>query len=78
VEELCRDLGISFEERRLTVEDCRTADEAMLAGTTYCLAGVRRVAGADLSGTGPIRRRLLDEWSRRVGVDIERQILSNR
>jgi branched-chain amino acid aminotransferase len=87
VEELCRDLGIPFAEQRLTVEDCRAADEAMLAGTSYCLAGVRRVAGTDLPSDGgdeprrspgPMRRRLLDEWSRRVGVDIERQILSNR
>ncbi len=78
VEELCRDLCVPFEEGRLTVEDCRNADEAMLASTSYCLAGVRRVAGADLPTHGPIRRRLLDEWSRRVGVDIERQILSNR
>ncbi len=78
VEELCRDLSIAFEERPLTVQDCRSADEAMLAGTSYCLAGVRRIAGAALSMSGPIRRRLLDEWSRRVGVDIERQILSNR
>ena len=77
VEELCRDLSVPFEERRLTVEDCRNADEAMLAGTSYCLAGVRRVAGADLSMRGPVRRRLFDEWSRRVGIDIERQILSN-
>jgi hypothetical protein len=50
----------------------------MLAGTSYCLAGVRRVAGADLSMRGSVRRRLLDEWGRRVGVDIERQILSSR
>ncbi len=78
VEELCRDLGIPFAEQRLTVEECRATDEAMVAGTSYCLAGVRRVAGADLQGPGPIRRRLLDEWGRRVGVDIERQILSNR
>jgi branched-subunit amino acid aminotransferase/4-amino-4-deoxychorismate lyase len=78
VEELCRDLGVPFEERRLTVEDCRNADEAMLAGTSYCLASVRRVAGANLSMHGPVRRRLLDEWGRRVGVDIERQILSSR
>ena len=52
VEELCGELGIPFEEARLTVEDCRNAEEAMLAGTSYCLAGVRRVAGADLVGTG--------------------------
>jgi branched-chain amino acid aminotransferase len=69
---------VPFEERRLTVEDCRNADEAMLAGTSYCLAGVRRVAGADLSMQSPIRLLLINEWSRRVGVDIERQILSHR
>ncbi len=78
VEELCGELGIPFAESRLTVEDCCNADEAMLAGTSYCLAGVRRVAGADLAGPGPIRRRLLDAWGQIVGVDIERQILSNR
>ncbi len=91
VEELCKELGIPFEEARLTVEDCRGADEAMLACTSYCLAGVRRVAGADLpwpphptlspqGGEGRvrgIRHRLLDAWGRRVGVEIERQILSN-
>jgi len=103
VEELCGELGIPFAEARLTVEDCGGADEAMLAGTSYCLAGVRRVAGVDLPASGrrepagaspvggtmlhqpahagrspgPIRRRLLDAWGRRVGVDIERQILSN-
>jgi branched-chain amino acid aminotransferase len=88
VAELCRDLGVPFAEQRLTVEDCRTADEAMLAATTYCLAGVRRVAGVDVLASGrrepadavhpgPIRRRLLDEWGRRVGVEIERQILSH-
>ena len=74
VEELCRDLGVRFEERRLTVNDCRRADEAILAGTSYCLAGVRRVAGADLPGPGAVRRRLLNEWGRRVGMDIEGQI----
>ena len=77
-EELCGDLGIPFAETRLTVADCRTTDEAMLVGTSYCLAGVRRVAGADLSGAGTVRRRLLDAWGRNVGVDIERQILANR
>ena len=78
VEELCRDFGIPFAEKSVTVEDCRAADEAMLAGTSCCLTGVRRVAGADLPWPGQVRRRLLYEWGRRVGVDIERQILSNR
>src|SRR5262249_20969254 len=35
VEELCRELGISFEERTLGIYDCLNADEAMLTSTPY-------------------------------------------
>jgi branched-chain amino acid aminotransferase len=80
VEELCGALDIPFVETPLNLEDCRNAEEVMLAGTSYCLAGVRLLAAQAKSfrySPGPIRRRLLDEWSRRVGVDIEQQILSN-
>src|SRR5262249_46795928 len=67
VEEMCRDLGIPFVENRLTVDDCRAADEAMLTGTSFCLAGVRgivvarsgdRATTTSLPGPGPLRRRL--------------------
>lgn len=74
VEELCRELGIPFEERPLTVPDCLNADEAMLASTPYCLAGVRRVNGAELPWPGPAFERLLRRWGDRVGVDIRAQV----
>src|SRR5262249_46869898 len=48
VEELCRELGIPFAERPLTLYDCLTAEEALLASTPYCLAGVSRIQGVDL------------------------------
>jgi branched-chain amino acid aminotransferase len=78
VEELCGERGIRFEERPLTREDCLTADEVFLSNTAYCLAGVERIDDVALRWPGPVHLCLLEEWSRRVGVDICRQILANR
>ncbi len=79
VEELCAELGICFEERPLTLTaDCLTASEAFLSCTSYCLAGVSQINGIALPWPGPVFLRLLDAWSARVGLDIRRQILSNR
>src|SRR6266852_4638646 len=39
VEELCGENGIPFREAEIRVEDCFAADEAMLAGTSFCVAG---------------------------------------
>jgi branched-subunit amino acid aminotransferase/4-amino-4-deoxychorismate lyase len=78
VAELCAEQGIPFHEQSLTVADCLTADEAMLSSTTFCLAGVRSLNGVLLPWPGPIFTQLLAAWSKRVGVDISRQILSNR
>jgi branched-chain amino acid aminotransferase len=77
-EELCREAGIPFEERQLTAADCRAADEAMLASTPYCLAGVRTIDTTPLSWPGPVYERLLSGWNLRAGLDLRRQILSNQ
>jgi branched-chain amino acid aminotransferase len=74
VRELCRDLGIPFEEQPLTPEDCLCADEALLTSTPYCIAGVGRINGSPLRWPGPIWRCLLDSWSTRVGLNIAAQI----
>jgi branched-chain amino acid aminotransferase len=74
VEELCQELGIPFVERPLTLADALTADEAMLAGTTFCLAGVSSLQGRAIPWPGPTWRRLLDAWSARVGLDIRGQV----
>ena len=75
VEELCGELGIPFAEQPLRLDDCLPADEALLASTPYCLAGVRRLQGTDVPWPGSVWQRLLRAWSERVGVDIRRQIL---
>jgi branched-subunit amino acid aminotransferase/4-amino-4-deoxychorismate lyase len=70
VEELCADLGVPFAERALTLADCQSADEAMLANTSYCLAGVRTIQGAQVPWPGAIFRRLLAAWEERVGMKL--------
>ncbi len=78
LEELSAGLGIRFEERPLSLYDCFSADEALLSSTPYCVAGVSRINGVPLPWPGAVCLRLLDEWSRLVGLDIRRQILSSR
>lgn len=74
-EELCRELGIPFVESPLTPEDCQAADEAMLTGTAFCLAGVRSINGATLPWPGPVTDALAAAWTRTVGLDYRAQML---
>ena len=74
VEDLCRHLGIPFQERTITVAHLGHASEVLLANTTYCLAGVSRVGDRPVPFPGPTLDRLLDAWSQWVGVDIRRQM----
>src|SRR5205814_1619652 len=62
-EELCRDLGIPFAEASLTPEECQRADEAVVTGTAFCLAGVRSINGAALPWPGPITEALAVAWT---------------
>jgi branched-subunit amino acid aminotransferase/4-amino-4-deoxychorismate lyase len=78
VREYCHQLGLPFRERFISVEDCLRADEAILTCTSFCLAGVSRINGQALPWPGVVTARLLDHWSEAVGVDIRRQILTNR
>jgi branched-chain amino acid aminotransferase len=76
VEELCRQLGIPFEERPLRLDDCLAADEAMLSCTSFCLAGVSRLQGTSLTFPGPIFEQLRRAWSDQAGLDFRAQILA--
>lgn len=78
VEELCNKLGIPFEERPLTAEDCLNAEEAMLASTPYCLAGVSRINDTAIPWPGSVFEALLAAWSDLVKLDIRKQIVVRR
>jgi branched-subunit amino acid aminotransferase/4-amino-4-deoxychorismate lyase len=75
--ELAEELGIPFVERDIQVFSVINADEAFLASTPYCLLPVTRINGLPIGDgkPGPVYRRLLEAWSRQVGLDIEKQIL---
>jgi branched-chain amino acid aminotransferase len=74
VEDLCKQIGLPFEERAFTLRDLESASEVILANTTYCLAGVSRIGGRPVLFPGETLNRLLDAWSQCVGVDIRRQM----
>jgi branched-chain amino acid aminotransferase len=75
VEDLCRRIGLPFAERPMTLSDLWRASEVFLANTSYCLAGVSRVAERRVPFPGPTVHRLLEAWSQWVGVDIRRQMM---
>lgn len=77
-EELCRGLGIPITEKPLSLDDVKSAEEALLTGTAFCLAGVRSINGVSLPWPGPVTQRLTAEWSRLVGLDYRGQIVTVR
>jgi branched-subunit amino acid aminotransferase/4-amino-4-deoxychorismate lyase len=78
VMELCQKLSIPFVERDLQVHDALTADEAFVTTTPYCMAPVTKINGVTIGDGavgGPIYNRLIQAWSKEVGVDIRAQVL---
>ena len=75
--ELAAELGIPFVERDLQVYSAINADEAFVTSTPYCLLPVTKVNGIAIGGgqPGPVFRALQAAWSKRVGVEIEKQIV---
>ena len=77
VVELAAELGIPFVERDLQVYSAINADEAFATSTPYCLLPVTKVNGIAIGSgePGPMFRALQAAWSKRVGVEIEKQIV---
>lgn len=74
--ELCKQLGLRYEEKNIDVYDVVNADEAFMTGTPFCILPVTSLAG-DAIGSGKmgeITSLLLSTWSKNVGVDIISQI----
>jgi branched-chain amino acid aminotransferase len=74
VEDLCRRLGLPFAERPITLPDLARSSEILLANTTYCLAGVSRIADWPVPFPGPTLNRLLQAWGDCVGADLRREM----
>jgi branched-chain amino acid aminotransferase len=75
--ELAAKLGIPFAERDLQVHDVMNADEAFLTSTPFCVMPVTKINGSPIAngGPGPTFRRLIDAWSKEVGLNIMGQFI---
>jgi branched-chain amino acid aminotransferase len=70
--ELAGRLGIRVREADLTLYEAYNAEEAFWTTTSYCILPVSRIDGRRIGSAwpGPAASRLLELWSREVGVDI--------
>ena len=80
VRELAAQLGFQWIEKDLQPYDVVNADEALMPTTPYCIAPCTRINGTPIGNgkPGPVFRELLDAWSKRVGLDIQRQIMDSQ
>lgn len=76
--ELCGELGIPLVEKDLALHDAYIAEECFLTSTSLCLCPVVSVNGAKVGDgrvPGPVTRRLIEGYSRLVGLDFVAQYL---
>ena len=74
--ELADELGITYNETNLIKDDVQNADEAFMTATPFSILPVTQINGINIKDgkRGEITNKLLSQWSKNVGVDIESQI----
>jgi len=79
VRELSEELGLAYLEKDFQVYDVINAEEAFLTSTPYCIAPVTQINGIPINSgkIGSVFHKLIDLWSKKVGVDIKAQILDS-
>ena len=72
VVELAAELGIPYAERELLPDDLATADEVLLSSTPLCLLPATSLNGKLIGPgkPGAVFQRLIQAWSKRVGLGI--------
>jgi branched-subunit amino acid aminotransferase/4-amino-4-deoxychorismate lyase len=75
ISQLAERLGIPIGYHKLFPDDLAQASEIVLSSTPFCLLPATRFNGRPIGGgrPGPVFTRLLDAWSRMVGIDIAAQ-----
>lgn len=71
--DLAADLGLTIEERRLTLYDFLNADETLMTASSFSLLPVNSIDGIPLRRGRSIYRALLDGWIELVGIDFVQQ-----
>lgn len=74
--ELAKELGFECVEKNIELYDVINSDEAFMTGTPFCMLPVTSINSIKIGNgkRGPITNKLLDQWSKNVGLDIETQI----
>jgi branched-chain amino acid aminotransferase len=74
--ELANELGIKYHETNLVRSDVENADEAFMTATPFCMLPVTSIHYKKIGNgkRGAIFEKLLDKWSKNVGINIEKQI----
>lgn len=75
--ELGKEIGVPVIEKNIEPYDVAMADEAFYTATPFCLLPVTKFNGEILGNgkTGIITKKLHDQWSKNVGVNIFEQII---
>jgi branched-chain amino acid aminotransferase len=73
---LADELGIPCREKNIEPYDVYEADEAFMTATPFCLLPTVSLNGIKIGDgkMGKISNKLLRQWSKNVGIDIEEQI----
>jgi len=74
---LCKQLKIKVIEKDIEPYDVYDADEAFMSGTPFCMLPVTSLNGIKIKNgkVGKIYQKLLNKWSKNVGIDIKKQII---
>jgi len=74
--ELAEELGLKCIEKNFEPYDVYTADEAFMTGTPFSILPVSSLNSQNIGdkALGDVTQRLLDQWSKNVGLDIVKQI----
>ncbi len=74
--EVCNQLGIKCVEKNFGTYEAITADESFMTATPFCLLPVTRFNHIKLGNgkMGQITKKIHDQWSKNVGLDIFEQI----
>ncbi len=75
--EIARELNIPVREAALSREEFLQAEEIFTTSTPYCLLGVSQIDGCseNLHYPGKVTQAILEQWNRKVGIDIHQQLL---
>ena len=74
--ELAKELKIPCLEKNIEPYDVYDADEAFMTATPFCLLPTISLNGIKIGEgkMGNISKKILKQWSKNVGIDIENQI----